>query len=93
MSQVSADESKWSLFGAVALAATVFAGNEFFYWWFKPRSPFKKEYQKDLVYVYQYPRMRCIPSLSPNCLALESWLRLNKIKYEVIFTVVFNETR
>lgn len=46
-------------------------------------APLKTDFKKDVVYVYQFPRSLVIPSLSPYCLKLETWLRLADINYEV----------
>jgi hypothetical protein len=43
----------------------------------------KTNYEKDIVYLYQFSRTPLLPSLSPFCLKVESWLRLAGIKYEV----------
>ncbi|TRY64184.1 hypothetical protein TCAL_08203 [Tigriopus californicus] len=43
----------------------------------------KKDFEKDVVYVYQFNRSPTVPSVSPYCLKLESWLKLQQIKYEV----------
>ena len=43
----------------------------------------KKDFEKDVVYVYQFNRTKCVPSISPACLKVETWLKLNGIKYEV----------
>lgn len=43
----------------------------------------KMEYDKDVVYLYQFSRCPTIPSISPFCLKVETWLRLTGIKYEV----------
>jgi len=42
----------------------------------------KQNYEKDVVYLYQFSRTPVIPSLSPFCLKVETWLRLAGIKYE-----------
>jgi len=42
----------------------------------------KLDYQNDVVYLYQFMRTPVIPSLSPYCLKVETWLRLSGIKYE-----------
>lgn len=41
-------------------------------------------YEKDVVYLYQFSRTPLLPSISPYCLKVETWLRLNGIKYENI---------
>jgi len=46
------------------------------------KSPLKKDWQKDMVYVYQFPRTPYIPNISPFCLKLETWLRMASINYE-----------
>ena len=43
----------------------------------------KKDFEKDVVYVYQFNRTSTVPSISPPCLKVETWLKLNGIKYEV----------
>jgi len=43
----------------------------------------KINYEKDIVYLYQFSRTPVIPSISPYCLKVETWLRLAGIKYEV----------
>lgn len=42
----------------------------------------KKDFEKDVVYMYQFTRTPALPSLSPACLKLETWLKLQGIKYE-----------
>lgn len=41
----------------------------------------QKEPEEDMVYLFQFQRSPCIPSISPFCLKLESWLKLHGIKY------------
>ncbi|XP_031844228.1 failed axon connections isoform X2 [Nomia melanderi] len=48
----------------------------------KAISVHKTNFEKDIVYLYQFPRTPVLPSLSPYCLKVETWLRLNGIKYE-----------
>ncbi|XP_014208066.1 failed axon connections isoform X3 [Copidosoma floridanum] len=48
----------------------------------KAQSVHKTNYEKDTVYLYQFPRTPLLPSISPYCLKVETWLRLNGIKYE-----------
>lgn len=43
----------------------------------------KADFEKDIVYLYQFTRTPRLPSISPYCLKVETWLRLNGIKYEV----------
>ncbi|XP_018915987.1 failed axon connections [Bemisia tabaci] len=48
-----------------------------------PKPTVKKvNYEKDVVYLYQFPRTSVIPSISPYCLKVETWLRLAGLKYE-----------
>ncbi|XP_064101544.1 failed axon connections-like isoform X3 [Macrobrachium nipponense] len=42
----------------------------------------KQDFEKDVVYLYQFTRTPVLPSLSPYCLKVETWLRLAGIKYE-----------
>ncbi len=43
----------------------------------------KKDFEKDTVYLYQFTRTPSVPSVSPYCLKVETWLKINGIKYEV----------
>lgn len=43
----------------------------------------KKDFEKDVVYLYQFVRSPTTPSLSACCLLVENWLRMNGIQYEV----------
>lgn len=43
----------------------------------------KANFEKDIAYLYQFPRAPLLPSTSPFCLKVETWLRLTGIKYEV----------
>ena len=43
----------------------------------------KADYEKDVVYLYQFSRTKNIPSPSPFCLKVETWLRMAGVKYEV----------
>lgn len=42
----------------------------------------KKDFEKDVIYVYQFVRSAPIPSLSVACLKLETWLRITGLQYE-----------
>ncbi|KAM3721637.1 Uncharacterized protein ACO02O_09402 [Dirofilaria immitis] len=44
----------------------------------------KRDWQRDHVYLVQFPRSGCIPSLSMFALKLETWLRIAKIPYSNI---------
>lgn len=50
-----------------------------------PKKPtvFKPNFEKDVVYLYQFARTTSLPSLSPYVLKVETWLRLVGLKYEV----------
>jgi len=52
----------------------------------KPKKPTThvKEWEEDMVYLFQFTRSPQIPSISPFCLKLESWLKLHGIKYQNI---------
>ena len=40
-----------------------------------------KDWEKDVVYLIQIPRAGAIPSLSPFCFKLETWMRMTGIPY------------
>uniref|UniRef100_A0A914VYQ2 Glutathione S-transferase n=1 Tax=Plectus sambesii TaxID=2011161 RepID=A0A914VYQ2_9BILA len=42
----------------------------------------KPNFEKDVVYLVQFPRPTTCPNMSPFCLKLETWLRMMEIKYE-----------
>ena len=44
----------------------------------------KKDFEKEVVYVYQFGRTSTVPTISPACLKLETWLKLNGIKFESV---------
>lgn len=47
------------------------------------KSPYKTDYRPNVVYLYQFPRAKVIPNVSPFALKLETWLRMAGIIYEV----------
>jgi len=49
-----------------------------------PPAVHKKDFEKEVVYVYQFSRTSTVPTISPACLKLETWLKLNGIKFENI---------
>lgn len=50
----------------------------------------KQNFEKDVVYLYQFSRTPVIPSMSPYCLKVETWLRLAGLKYEVSVMLWYN---
>ena len=48
-----------------------------------PPKVHKVDFEENVVYAYQFARTATVPSISPACLKLETWLKLNGIKYEV----------
>jgi hypothetical protein len=56
-----------------------------------PKKPnvFKQNFEKDVVYLYQFARTTSLPSLSPYVLKVETWLRLTGLKYEVSWKIFF----
>lgn len=47
-----------------------------------PPAVHKKDFEKDVVYLYQFNRTPKVPSISPYCLKVETWLKFHGIKYE-----------
>ncbi|KAH7694446.1 Protein Y48C3A.3, partial [Aphelenchoides avenae] len=45
-------------------------------------SPYIADFEKGLVYLFQFPRMKVVPSGSPYCFKLETWLRMADIPYK-----------
>lgn len=43
----------------------------------------KRDWEKDHVYLVQFPRAGCIPSPSPFALKVETWLRVADVPYTV----------
>jgi len=40
------------------------------------------DFEEGLVYLFQFPRLKALPNLSPFCVKLEAWLRFSDIKYK-----------
>lgn len=53
----------------------------------------KADFEKDIIYLYQFSRTPFLPSLSPYCLKVETWLRLAGLKYEVSFFESFSQKK
>ncbi|KAK5980518.1 hypothetical protein GCK32_007728 [Trichostrongylus colubriformis] len=54
----------------------------------------KRDWEKDHVYLVQFPRAGCIPSTSPFALKVETWLRMAEVPYTNIsneFTKMSNK--
>ncbi len=47
----------------------------------------KPDFEKDVVYLVQFPRAASVPSLSPFALKLETWLRMADIRYQVCILI------
>jgi len=47
----------------------------------------KPDWKKDVVYLCQFPVCPSVRTISPFALKLETWLRMNNIKYENVFVL------
>ncbi len=61
---------------------------------FKGQPDQRNTYASNTVIVHQFPRGLRAPSISPFCLKLETWLRMNNIPYIVcILSDIYNSIR
>ncbi|CAB3405434.1 unnamed protein product [Caenorhabditis bovis] len=73
----------WAKIGVVGGAALVLY-IPYKVWTSRTRpSPYVENWKPDVVYLYQFPRIRRIPNASPFCLKLETWLRMSDVQYEI----------
>uniref|UniRef100_A0A915D1D7 Thioredoxin-like fold domain-containing protein n=1 Tax=Ditylenchus dipsaci TaxID=166011 RepID=A0A915D1D7_9BILA len=54
------------------------------------KSPYVEDYEPGLVYLFQYPRTRVLPNISPFCIKLETWLRIADINYKNVEGLPFS---
>ena len=51
----------------------------------------RENWKKDTVYLVQFPNAPYVRTISPYSLKLETWLRLNKIPYEDVYSGKFSK--
>lgn len=75
------------LWGKTLVAGGVAVACYLPYAWFRSNnraSPLKADFKPGVVYLYQLPRTKELPSISASCLKLETWLRMAEVPYENI---------
>lgn len=79
----------------LGVVSTVVAAAGIFMYW-RGRRPSKptrltvQDWQPGKIYLCQFPRSPGLCSVSPFALKLESWLRINDIPYENVYTLQFS---
>lgn len=62
----------------------------------QPKKPFplhKLNWEKDVIYLVQFPVSQKVRSISPFSIKLESWIRMNGLKYECVYSSKGGEKR
>ena len=86
---------KWILVPTGA-ATTIYLSTKFLFRESIPKNecPLRKpDYQKDIIYMVQFPVSPFIRSISPFALKLETYLRLKKVPYEPVYTQRFKSKK
>ena len=76
------------------IALTTLGGASYLYFKPKKEKPIvlrKPDFQKDVVYMVQFPASPDIRTISPFALKLETWLRLKKVPYEPVYSQKFSQ--
>ncbi len=53
----------------------------------------RPNWDKDVVYIVQFPSAPHVRTISPFALKLETWLRVNKIKFEPVYSLKFSSAK
>lgn len=69
--------AKVAIGGGVTAATFLYANG----YWSKRSRPITKQFIKDKIYLYQFPRALVLPSLSPYSIKLETWFRMANLDY------------
>ena len=86
---------KWIIVPTGA-ATTIYLSTKFLFRESIPKNecPLRKpDYQKDMIYMVQFPVSPFIRSISPFALKLETYLRLKKVSYEPVYTQRFKSKK